>query len=133
LIIETSDPKRYFCDFFRLGEGSTVRITKDQRKFFGSICCEFWNRELFDYIFQGTEGPITLDNVINRLKFLASSHQTIEHEAEFCSLHLFEIELSHLCELPYEVFSEILSSKSLRLRDEDSLYELIKCQVCVDS
>jgi hypothetical protein len=67
------------------------------------------------------------------LKFLIATEHSYESEVVFCSSHLFELDLSQLCELPYEVFCSIISHKSLQLRDEDSLYELIKSQFCLDS
>jgi hypothetical protein len=46
---------------------------------------------------------------------------------------LFELDSSRLCKLPYSVFCSIISHKSLKVPDENSLYELINDQYCVDS
>jgi hypothetical protein len=67
------------------------------------------------------------------LKFLIATNHSCESEFVFCSLHLFELDSSRLCELPYDVFCSIISHMSLKLRDEDSLYELSNNQFCVDS
>jgi hypothetical protein len=131
--ITTNDPDHSFESFLFLGFGSTVKLSSTNLAFLQSICCELWNQELYDQLFDSIESHLTCDNVFDRMKFLIETNHSYESEVVFCSSHLFELDSSRLCQLPYNVFCSIISHESLQLRDEDSLYELINNQFCVDS
>jgi hypothetical protein len=47
-------------------------------------------------------------------------------------LHFYEIDASQLCDFSFEVISAIISNESLRLKDEDSLYEIVRSLSCRD-
>jgi hypothetical protein len=84
-------------------------------------------------LFDCYEGDMTCDNVFNRLTFLVAAHEPDNGEVEFCSSRFFELETSSLHEMPFEVICEIISHPSLKLRNEDSLYEFIKSLVVDES
>jgi hypothetical protein len=132
-VIETEDPQHYFQACVGLCEGPTLTVTSSNRTFIQSICCELWNREIFDMVIGSFEGQIGLDNVFGRLKFLIATHHSFESEISFCSSHFYEIDTSQLGSLNCEVISDIISNESLRLKDEDSLYEIVRDLSCRDS
>jgi hypothetical protein len=86
---------------------------------------ELWNRELYEQIFDEIDSDLTLFNVLDRIQFLDSMNESCEREIEFCSSHFYEIDFSSIFSIPIELISNILSSKSLQLEDEESLYEII--------
>jgi hypothetical protein len=110
-----------------------MTVTDENSAFFRLICCELWNGELLKSIFGCDEGDMTCDTVFDRLQFLVAAHETYDQEVEFCSSHFFELETSKLHEMPFEVICAIISHPSLKLRDEDSLYEFIKSLVVNES
>jgi hypothetical protein len=79
--ITTNDPDHYFESF--LGFGSTVKLSSTKSTFFRSICCELWNRELYDQLFDNIEGHLTCDNVFDRLKFLIETNHSYESKVVF--------------------------------------------------
>jgi hypothetical protein len=69
----------------------------------------------------------------DRLQFMVVAHEPYDQEVEFCSSHFFELEISKLHEMPFEVICAIILHPSLKLRDEDSLYEFINNLVVDES
>jgi hypothetical protein len=115
--ILTNDPEHYFHNFICLGEAYRMTVTDKNSEFFRSICCELWNGELLKSIFDYYECDITCDTVFDRLQFMVAPHEPYDQEVEFCSLHFFELEISKLHQMPFEVICAIISHPSLKLQD----------------
>jgi hypothetical protein len=71
---------------------------------------------------------MTTGNVIDRLQFMVDTNHSYELEVDFCASHFSEFEILTLANQSFAILSAIVSSSSLKLKDEDSLYELIKYQ-----
>jgi hypothetical protein len=56
----------------------------------------------------------------------------VDSEIEFCSLHFHEMKWEEFDQIPIELHQAILSHKSLKLKDEDSLFALIRCAISND-
>jgi hypothetical protein len=130
--IETNDPTNLFPKLLRLCYGSSFRVCASI-SFFERILIELWNRELYEQIFGNFESNLTILNVLDRIKILFSMNESYEREIEFCSSHFYEIDLTSIFSMPFEIVSNILSKESLQLKDEESLYELISSKQNEDS
>jgi hypothetical protein len=95
--------------------------------------CELNNQELYEQLCGNFSQDLTILNVVDRLTFLFSRNECCEREIDFCSSHFYEIDLKTLYSLPFEIFSLIISSSSIRLNDENSLYEMISFRQNEDS
>jgi hypothetical protein len=82
-MITTNDPFHYFESFLFLGFGSTMKIASTNSTFFRSICCELWNQELYDQLFDCFENHHMCDNVFDQLKFLIATNHSYELEIVF--------------------------------------------------
>jgi hypothetical protein len=88
------------------------------------------NNEILNSVvkFEIGDGKISASNCIFRLKIKKEHRLESEEELEYISSHLYKLdsqELSKLKEFGAETLEMIMSSEKLRLRDEDSLLELI--------
>jgi hypothetical protein len=60
-------------------------------------------------------------------------NESCELEIEFCSSHFYEIARTLIFSIPIDVISNILSNESLRLKNEETLFEIISSQQHEDS
>jgi hypothetical protein len=60
-----------------------MKIPLTNSTFFWSICCELWNREFYDQLFDCIEGHLTCDNIFDRLKFLIATNHSSKSEIIF--------------------------------------------------
>jgi hypothetical protein len=130
--VETKDPTALFGKLLEVCYGSSFRVC-ESISFFRSILKELWNRELYEQIFGKFSEDLTISNVIDRIEFLFSMNECCEREIEFCSSHFFELDLTAVSSMPFEIVSTIISKSSLRLKNEESLYELIASKRSQDS
>jgi hypothetical protein len=130
--IETDDPTHLFEKILAVCYGSSFRIYENI-SFFRSLCCELSNRELYEQIVGKFEEDLTILNVIDRIQFLFSANESCDREIEFCSSHFYELDLTAAFSLPFEIISSIISNDSIRLKDEESLYDLITSRQSEDS
>jgi hypothetical protein len=91
------------------------------------------NRELYEQIFGSFENDLTTLNVLDRLEFLFSADESCEREIEFCSFHFYELDSTAIFSMGFEIVSSIISNSLIRLKDEESLYELIVSHQSHDS
>jgi hypothetical protein len=130
--IETDDPTDLFETILEVCYGSSFRVCENI-SFFKSIFCELGNRELYEQLFGQFSDDLTILNVVDRLEFLFSTNESCEREIEFCSSHFYEIDSKTISSLSFELISSIISNSSIRLKDEESLYELISFRQNEDS
>jgi hypothetical protein len=79
------------------------------------------------------EDDLTVLNVLDRIQFLFPAGDPCDPEIEFCSSHFFELDSTAVSRLPFEIFSSVISKDSIRLKDEESLYEMIVSHQIEDS
>jgi hypothetical protein len=73
------------------------------------------------HLFGKFESEPTIVNAFDRIKFLISMNESCEREIEFCASHFYEIDLTSIFSMQFE----IISNESLQMKDEESLYEII--------
>jgi hypothetical protein len=129
--LDAPDPNHYFESILNLCTGVHSHFPRNE-PFVRQISCTLWNAELYESISGTLGGDLTIETVIDRIRFQIEVGETCESEIAFCASHLYELESKDLCSLPSEVFSAIISHKSIRLKDEDSFYSMIHSRICED-
>jgi hypothetical protein len=81
---------------------------------------------------KSAEGEISIGNVVGRIKLLEEMSGNYETEIEFLASHFFEISLSDICELSYDVIRQVLSHEKLKIESEESIYEIISKRISSD-
>jgi hypothetical protein len=81
---------------------------------------------VFDCIMNNRSDELTCDIVFNCLSFFIAVHQNYDEEITFCSSYFFEFDSSHLSGLNFEILELIISNGSLRLKDENSLFNFLR-------
>jgi hypothetical protein len=132
-LIETKDPNHEFGNFLQLGHGRPIVVSDSARAFYNSICIELGNREIIYLLLSQFEGDLTMGNVIGRLKLLQEIGEDLTSVTEFISSHFSEFSTSDLSEIGVSVLHEVLSCRSLKMKDEDSLFSFISSQTSVNA
>jgi hypothetical protein len=73
-----------------------------------------------------TNGALTLDSALARLLVLFDLNANVDREIAFGSLHFHELKMEEMDELPVEIVEAIVCHPSLKLQDEDSLFDFIR-------
>jgi hypothetical protein len=133
LHLETKDPENYFKSFLSLGFGFGFEVPSQTRNFVFDLCRELRNAELYESLFNAAENKITKSNVIDRILTLSEMKSSYESEIAFVASHFFEFSRSDFSELNLNIISDIVGHQSLKLRNEDSLYEFISTLISEDS
>jgi hypothetical protein len=134
MIIETADRSNAFSAFLALGRGSRIEVTDANRSFLNSIARELCNPEVYfsvneDFEKNGNPSKLWEQLVDSELiDYIADPNPSID----FLASHFFEIEFSVLKKSPVSLLTRILSSHSLRIATEDSLYEIIRSHLDSD-
>jgi hypothetical protein len=122
--ITTSDPTDNFAKVLSLGFGSSVCFAFHNSSFIQSICIELESREIYEEFMKNEEEPLTLDNIVSRLQSQEKLNCLKESDIEFAAFHFISLE-SSIFDLNCNLLSRLLKHQSLRLRNEDWLYETI--------
>jgi hypothetical protein len=130
--LDIDDPGHHFAEFLSLGFGSSIRVDEGNLHLFLSLCIELGNREIFQSLLRNCKDPATLARVCERFAdsefFDLSPQYLIEHIAS----HFYELTSSVSLKLPLRTFAEVLSHPSLRILNEDSLYDIISSLLARD-
>jgi hypothetical protein len=110
--------------FMSIGYGEDVEVTQSMRDVFISLCTELGNDDLCCQIIDITK--LTCEDVLSRLKKKRDAGLDCSAEIEFAASHLHEISQNDIEELDTTDLSNIISSRSLRIKSEDWLYEVVK-------
>jgi hypothetical protein len=95
---------------------------------FVAICAALWTSELSEFVCDQERDDVTMDNVLNRLRFRSANRCDISAELRFFASHFYNF-LPHpqtLSTLPFSFLYEIIGHGSLRIESEDSLYDFIR-------
>jgi hypothetical protein len=130
--IESRDVSNCFEKFLSLGFGSSVLFEESDSAFLRSICIELESIELYESLFMDGE-ELNERNIIERLKYGELIGHSCESEIEFAASHFSVLDQSSLCELNVSMIFEILGKKSLILRSEDCLYEMISSLISTNA
>jgi hypothetical protein len=132
-IVETPDSNHQFEEVLSLGRGETVIFTSSNQSFFLSIAQEFENYELLFSIKDQLEPELTNSTVIPRLLERCEFNLPVNEEVKFVASHLYDFSLSSLSTLSLDLVEAIFSHPSLKIKNEDFLYELVISRMNEDS
>jgi hypothetical protein len=123
--------KRVIAVFESLMKGSGIVAQESELRRLCEFAAVLGNTELLKELCDSTE--VNADNVCSRMqKGYFCCDVCIEEEIVFAASHFSELEIEELKDLDICILEKILSSSSLRLKDEDSLLAFI-CQVESDN
>jgi hypothetical protein len=128
LRINAEDSKA-FSQLFSMVHGQAITVDSSNCSSLLSICRQLLNGELFAAINGQFSEEITVENVLDRLKFLQAAHFDFQSEVNFISAHLNAFKDSDLCELDSPVLQQILNARALCTGSQDSLFEFIAGQI----
>jgi hypothetical protein len=131
--VETVDREGHFGGFVGLGRGVPLVLTESNHDFCLSISAELRNGELGRTLFDIIEGNISVENVVRQIQSLVAMGATVQAEIWFITSHFFEISSSNVCEQDYKIMNEVVHHDKLRIRSEDSLYEIIEERASSDA
>ena len=116
-----------------LRTGTAFRVDKSNFHALLELSCEFGNSELCSSLFRmiKTES-MRLDQAMRLFEFMIDHGISFDDRfaglRDFVASHFYEIDEETLSNLDLETMDFILSSPSLTIRDEDSLYEFVKAR-----
>jgi hypothetical protein len=127
---EGIEMKRVIDIFESLMKGSSLFASGSEMRGLCEFAAVLGNTELLKQIYDADE--INVQNVCSRMrKGYLCCDCCIEEEIVFAASHFYELEFEELKDLDICIVEKILSSPSLRLKDEDSLLDFI-CKVNYD-
>jgi hypothetical protein len=128
LRLEVKDRDNFFGSVLEAARGGRIAVDSAHRPAFVAICAALWNSELYESVCGQLSDEITIENVLDRIRFLSATRCDISTELEFIVSHFYDFlrRPDALKALPFSMICEILGHGSLRLESEDSLYDFIK-------
>jgi hypothetical protein len=125
LMIEVTDGNEMFELLLDAARGCDVSKSKDSATWtkFICMCGALCNSELYE----SKPDEVTIENAVDRIRFLSTNRCDISSELEFISSHFCDFlrRSDNLVTLSFSVIYEILSHRSLQLESEDELYDFI--------
>ena len=113
--------------------GQPLYVSKSNFQDFVMLALEIENAELMSLILaEMQEDWCTMDWALLQLKNASHFLYAIESVTEYVASNFYRIEGEALRELDVHTLGAILSHQSLKIKDEDSLYDMIKSRVVVD-
>jgi hypothetical protein len=133
--LDIEDDADEFLTFLSLGRGSKIAITDTNRSFYLRICEVLENTELQSHFMTVSEEELTINTIFSQLRLLLNGKMDCSQAITFAASHFYELMKLDLklIESDIELFDEILSSESLQLRDEDSLFDFLVNLISKDS
>jgi hypothetical protein len=130
--IETADPDHQFGAFLLVGFGDDFSMSGNELSFVRSVCAELWNSELFKQTFKHEEGEITQEELKARIALLSGVDGSCSCDIPVIASHFHQFSVSDFDHLSRSVVESILSHGSLVVRDEDSVFELVRGLLSAD-
>ena len=124
-VVDTKDENGVFESFLALSLGASIDVNTENTAFLQNLCRELENGEMIVKFVETREGAITTSNVIDRFTLKSSFNINCDEEREFISSHFFEIGDESLRQLTFEQLQSVISSSSLKLKNEDQLFDFI--------
>ena len=114
-----------FSEILNIFEGKPLVINDQNYNFIRFISHELSNEDLIDY-FNKNSQTINLNNVVDMIRTKQIENQNYDQEIYYITSNFFQIDENKLTNLTYEDLQTILTSKSLRIQNEDSLFDYIR-------
>jgi hypothetical protein len=109
-------------------KGSSLAVDSDHRGTFVTIYAALWNSEFYESVCGQLSDEVTMENVVDRIRFLSATRCNISAEVEFIASHFhdFLCRRDVLNAVPFSLHCEIIGHGSLRLQSEDRLCDFIR-------
>jgi hypothetical protein len=121
--VQTRDDNGLFEQFLSLSRGATLTVDWSSLAFYLSLCDELENSDLIGQLRRHSHNP-TIDSIYGHY----SCHKRVGDVAgdiEFLAAHFYELPDVILTSFDYADFLAILSHDAVRIRDEDSLFDVL--------
>ncbi|KAK8893839.1 hypothetical protein M9Y10_022268 [Tritrichomonas musculus] len=130
----------YFNDFLNLSQFQTVNMDKNRMKVYSEYFCHLGNLEEYFRLRSDSCQEFSKEDAVYQLvtiiEMLSTNHgmnkqdyesykSTIDELIKFIASNFEDIDKGQMKELKYDIIEEIISSESLKLRDEDTLLQFI--------
>jgi hypothetical protein len=127
LKLEVEDGGELFGSVLEATRGCGIAVDSAHGRTFEWICADLWDSELYESVCGQLRGQGTMDNIVDRLRFLSETRCDIFTELGFIASHLcdFLFRPDALKGLSFSMIYEVLGHGSLRLESEDSLCDFI--------
>jgi hypothetical protein len=127
LKLEVEDGDGLFGSVLKAVGSSSIAVDSAHRRTFARICPALCNSELYRSVYDELGDEVTMEDVVDRLRFWSATRCDISAELEFIRSHFCDFlpRPDALNALPFSLIYEILSHRSVRLDSEDSLYDFI--------
>jgi hypothetical protein len=119
--------ERIFELLERLLNGFELEIETSELPGLLSLATFLGNTELLNH-FIHDEDPLDKSTICSRLRTKSIVGRSMEEEIEFAASHFYELDVDPLDGIDISIIERIVSSKALRLANEDSLLDFI-CSV----
>jgi hypothetical protein len=107
-------------------DGRPISLTPGDIDVFLSLVRALGNTDLLDLVFDLEDSkPLNASNAVNRLQSKAILGQSTDLEIEFIASHFHSIETDALRRLGIATLERIVTSSSLRISNEDVLFDFI--------
>jgi hypothetical protein len=131
-VLHTPDRCGGFAAFLAIGQGMSLSVTSQNIDFLKSICHELENGDLASQLQSADKFELTIENAIERLKWLEFVLSDNSREVEFIATHFPDFPESEFSTLTLESLYSILSQPVLELESEDRLYAFICHRISSD-
>jgi hypothetical protein len=127
LKLEVENRGELFGSGLRAAGGGSIAVDSAHWQTFAAICVALPNSELYRCVCPGFGAEVTMENVVDRLRFLSTTQCDISTEIEFLASHFYDFlcRCDAVTTLPLSLLYEILGHGPLRFESEDSLYDSI--------
>ncbi|OHT01448.1 hypothetical protein TRFO_31779 [Tritrichomonas foetus] len=124
--IKHNDENLEFRQIIDLLNGSPLLLENEETNdYLMQIAVQLGNDEIIQKIMNSSEG-LNISNAIQRIIFLSSNNMDFKNEINFIAYHFDQFSKESLKSIGLENLELILSSPSLSLFSEDSLFEFIR-------
>ena len=129
---ELSNYDQYFTEFLHLVNFCSQTFDTTYQKYFSQYFYDIGNIEEYHKI-KPFEETLTPKNVLKRLqslskyesKFKTQDSKYLNELFEYASSNFEELDKEELIELNEEIIESIITNKSIKINDEDSLFQII--------
>jgi hypothetical protein len=127
LRLEVEYRDKLFGSVLEAAKGNSIAVDSDHRGVFEAIYAALWNSELCELVCGQLSDEVTMENVVDRLRFLSANRCDISAELEFVASYFddFLPRPQTLTTLPFSLLYDSISRGSLRIESEGGLYDFI--------
>ena len=125
--VDIDDGNDSFEDFLRLGEGYSIKVDDGNRESLKSISYLLENLEVYSAVvgFELRKEAVSVENVLRRLETKVHYCLDCSEEISFFASHFYEFDADSVSSLDVCDLERILCASELKLKDENSLVDMI--------